>query len=143
MIYLSPAGDQLLLPDDGQPAHHRRGAEGEHRPLHESLVQAQLRDREVDRQRRHQGRHLRAGRHPRRHGAHIQLPGTRFNAFVEASDICNVQFVYRVAQNHGKQVLRISPIKFHFPIIQFVVIPHGQRDLSSLPWTGEAAVQIS
>ena len=50
---------------------------------------------------------------------------------------------YRVAQNHGKQVLRISPIKFHFPIIQFVVIPHGQRDLSSLPWTGEAAVQIS
>ena len=51
--------------------------------------------------------------------------------------------MYRVAQNHGKQVLRISPIKFHFPIIQFVVIPHGQRDLSSLPWTGEAAVQIS
>ena len=50
---------------------------------------------------------------------------------------------YRVAQNHGKQVLRISPIKFHFPIIQFVVIPPGQRDLSSLPWIGEAAVQIS
>ena len=52
-------------------------------------------------------------------------------------------YMYRVAQNHGKQVLRISPIKFHFLIIQFVVIPHGQRDLSSLPWTGEAAVQIS
>ena len=51
--------------------------------------------------------------------------------------------LYRVAQNHGKQVQRISPIKFQFPIIQFVVIPHGQRDLSSLPWTGEAAVQIS
>ena len=51
--------------------------------------------------------------------------------------------LYRVAQNHGKQVLRISPIKFLFHILQFVVIPHGQRDLSSLPWTGEAAVQIS
>ena len=50
---------------------------------------------------------------------------------------------YRAGQNHGKQVLRISPIKFHFPIIQFVVITNGQRDLCSLPWTGEAAVQIS
>ena len=49
---------------------------------------------------------------------------------------------YRVAQNQGKQVLGISHVKFHFPTIQFVVIPHGQRDLSSLPWTGEAAVQI-
>ena len=55
----------------------------------------------------------------------------------------NIILMYRVAQNHGKQVLRISPIKFHFPIIQFVVIPHGQRDLSSLPWIGGAAVQIS
>ena len=51
--------------------------------------------------------------------------------------------LYRVAQNHGKQVLRISHIKFHFTIIQFVVIPHGQRDLSSLPCLGGAAVQIS
>ena len=33
---------------------------------------------------------------------------------------------YRVAQNHGKQVLRISHINFHFTIIQFVDIPHGQ-----------------
>jgi len=57
--------------------------------------------------------------------------------------LAKVLILYRVAQNHGKQVLRISPIKFHFPIIQFVVIPHGQRDLSSLPWTEEAAVQIS
>ena len=56
---------------------------------------------------------------------------------------CEYISMYRAEQNHGKQVVRISPIKFHFPIIQFVVIPHGQRDLSSLPWTGEAAVQIS
>ena len=29
---------------------------------------------------------------------------------------------YRVAQNHGKQVLRMSNTKFPLPIIQFVVI---------------------
>ena len=33
--------------------------------------------------------------------------------------------IYRVAQNHGKQVLRITHTKFHLPITQFVVIPHG------------------
>ena len=52
-------------------------------------------------------------------------------------------YLYRVAQNHGKQVLRMSCIKFHLPTFQFVVIPHGKRDLSSLPEVGEAAVQIS
>ena len=46
---------------------------------------------------------------------------------------------YRVGQNHGMQVLRISCIKFH--ILQF--IPHRKRDLSSLPEASEAAVKIS
>ena len=55
----------------------------------------------------------------------------------------NFKRLYRVRQNHGKQVLRISCIEFHLTKFQFVVIPHGKRDLSSLPWTGEAAVQIS
>ena len=55
------------------------------------------------------------------------------------SDAC----IYRVAQNHGKQVLRISCMKFHLITFQFVVIPHGKRDLSSLPEVGEASVQIS
>ena len=50
---------------------------------------------------------------------------------------------YRVAQNHGKQALKISCIKFHLPTFQFVVIPNGKRDLSSLPEASEAAVQIS
>ena len=50
---------------------------------------------------------------------------------------------HRVSQNHGKQVWRVTHTKFHLPITQFVVIPHGQRDLSSLPWLGGAAVQIS
>ena len=49
---------------------------------------------------------------------------------------CNL---YRVAQNLSKQVLRISYTKFHLISFQFVVIPHGKRDLSSLP---EAAVHI-
>ena len=55
----------------------------------------------------------------------------------------NHGMLYRVAQNHGKQVLRISCMKFHLLTFQFVVIPHGKRDLSSLPEVGEAAVQIS
>ena len=50
--------------------------------------------------------------------------------------------MYRVGQNHGKQVLRISCIKFHLLTFQFVVISHGKIDLSSLPEAGEAAVQI-
>ena len=50
---------------------------------------------------------------------------------------------HRVGQNHRKQVLRISCIKFHLLTFQFVVISHGKRDLSSLPEAGEAAVQIS
>ena len=59
------------------------------------------------------------------------------------SQVRNPVFVYRVAQNHGKQVLRISCMKFHLLTFQFVVIPHGKRDLSSLPEVGEVAVQIS
>ena len=55
----------------------------------------------------------------------------------------NFQWVYRVTQNLPKQVLRISRLEFCPHTIQLVVIPHGNRDLSSLPWTGEAAVQIS
>ena len=51
--------------------------------------------------------------------------------------------LYRAAQNHGEQVLRMSCIQFHLLTFQFVVIPHGKRDLSSLPEVGEAAVQIS
>ena len=50
---------------------------------------------------------------------------------------------YRVRQYHGKQVLRICCIKFHLLTLQFVVIPHGKRDLGSLPEAGEAAMQIS
>ena len=50
--------------------------------------------------------------------------------------------IYRVGQNHRKHVLKISCIKFHLLTFQFVVIPHGKRDLSSLPEAGEAAVQI-
>ena len=46
------------------------------------------------------------------------------------------------SQNHGKQVLRISCIKFHLLTIQFVVISHGKRDLSSLPEAVDAALQI-
>ena len=51
--------------------------------------------------------------------------------------------VYRVKQNLGKQVLRIPCPKFRSPSSSFVVFIHGQRDLSSLPWIGGAAVQIS
>ena len=50
---------------------------------------------------------------------------------------------YRVGQNHRKQVLRISCIKFHFLTLQFVVISHGKRYLSSFHEAGDAAVQIS
>ena len=32
---------------------------------------------------------------------------------------------YRVAQNHGIQVLGVTHTQFHLPFIQFVVIPHG------------------
>ena len=45
--------------------------------------------------------------------------------------------------NLGKQVLKIPCPKFHYPSSSFVVFIHGQRDLSSLPWIGGAAVQIS
>ena len=51
--------------------------------------------------------------------------------------------VYKVKQNLGKQVLRIPCPKFRSPSSSFVVFIHGQRDLSSLPWIGGAAVQIS
>ena len=51
--------------------------------------------------------------------------------------------INRVARNHRKQVLRISCISFNLFTFQFVVIPHGERDLSSLPEAGEVAVQIS
>ena len=60
----------------------------------------------------------------------------------DASELSSHGSMHRFAQNQGKQVLRISHIKFHFSIIEFVVIPHGQRDLSSLPWTGEAVFSI-
>ena len=42
----------------------------------------------------------------------------------------------------GKQVLRMSHTKFHLSIIQFVVILHGLRDLSSLSWVGGAENSI-
>ena len=46
---------------------------------------------------------------------------------------------YMFGQNHGKQVFVISCIKFHLLTFQFVVIPNGKRDLSSLPDVGESA----
>ena len=49
-------------------------------------------------------------------------------------------WLYKVAQNYGKQFLGI---KFLLLTFQFVVILHWKRDLSSLPEAGEAAVQIS
>ena len=64
-------------------------------------------------------------------------------AAISFPSVKNIHAVYRDAQNHGKQVLRISCMKFHLLTFQFVVIPHGKRDLSSLPEVGEAAVQIS
>ena len=54
-----------------------------------------------------------------------------------------VSTFYRVKQNLGKQVLRIPCPKFCSPSSSFVVFIHEQRDLSSLPWIGGAAVQIS
>ena len=69
----------------------------------------------------------------------VTIPDTIF-MFVRET---NAVIQYRVAQNHGKQVLRVIHTKFHLPVIQFVVIPHGQRDLGSLPWLGGAAGQIS
>ena len=54
-----------------------------------------------------------------------------------------IECLYRVKQNLGKQVLRIPCPKFRSPSSSFVVFLHGQRDLSSLPWIGGAAVQIS
>ena len=53
-----------------------------------------------------------------------------------------IELVYRVKQNLGKQVLRIPCPKFRSPSSSFVVFIHGQRDLSSIPWKGGAAVGV-
>ena len=74
--------------------------------------------------------------------ATILKPQSRTWTISIDSKLCFV-WLYRVAQNYGEQVVRISSIKFHLLTFQFVVIPHGKRDLSSLPEAGEAAVQIS
>ena len=47
-----------------------------------------------------------------------------------------------MALNHRKQILRVSHTNFLALIVQFVVVPHGLRDLSNLPWLGGAAVHI-
>lgn len=43
-------------------------------PFHEPFVRSELRDPEVDGERRHEGRPLHDGGHPGQHGANVQLP---------------------------------------------------------------------
>ena len=52
-------------------------------------------------------------------------------AYYKAFGLALHCMLYKVAQNPGKQVLRISYIKSHLLSFQFVVIPHGKRDLGS------------
>lgn len=62
---------KLLLPDDRQGSHDRRGAERQRSAFHEPLLLPELRDAEMDRERRHESRFIRNMRHKRRLGTNV------------------------------------------------------------------------
>ena len=53
------------------------------------------------------------------------MPSLHISFSFHPSNLSAFPAHYRVGQNLGKKVLRMSSTKFHLLIIQFVVIPHG------------------